>query len=186
MSKRRMSVSRPTVRRHAVVLWALVVGACASTDPNVRVQQADAGVAQCRSFDWLPTSKEAATLTEQRVRAAVLAELQAKGYAQDSKQPDCRMTYVLSLHERPASRPRVGVGAGGGSGGIGGGIGVSLPIGRKNQQAGTFTLDVVDVQSKAQVWTGALDVSFASTELSEEEARDVVRAILSKLPDRVR
>src|SRR5690606_23699947 len=94
----------------------------------VRVQTADAGVPACSSFSWLPTQEQPATLTEQRVQAAVLAQLQAKGYA-TGEAADCRITYILRLQEGGRSGPSVGVGAGGGSGGVGGGIGVSLPLG---------------------------------------------------------
>lgn len=171
-------------------LWPLLLafglGACASTSSPVRVDKADVDFSRCRTFDWLATSSEAASFTEQRVRTAVMAELQSKGYAQSADKPDCRITYVLSIHERSKPKPNVGVGvgAGGGSGGIGGGIGVNIPIGRKNAQAGTFTLDVVDVSSNSQVWSGSIDASFAAVELTEDEAREAVRKILAEFPDR--
>lgn len=177
--KNRLSSFRP-------IFWALpaalALGACVSTGAKVRVQQGDTDLTQCRTFDWLPASQEAASFTEQRVRAAAMEQLQVKGYARSTERPDCRITYVLSTHERPASKPRVGVG--GGSRGVGGGIGVSLPIKSKNQHAGTFTLDVVDVARNAQIWSGSLDAVFASNELSAEEAARVVRRILAEFPDR--
>jgi hypothetical protein len=164
---------------------AFGLGACATTSSSVRVDKGEADLSKCQTFDWLPSSNEAASFTEQRVRSEVLTQLQAKGYTQSTDKPDCRITFVLATQEQPKSRPSVGVGAGGGSRGVGGGIGVSLPIGRKNQQSGTFTLDVVDVAKNQQIWSGSLDTSFAAQELTEDEARNAVRKVLAEFPDRV-
>lgn len=168
----------------SIIAAALVLSACATTQSSVRVDAGDADLSKCQTFDWLPASKEAASFTEQRVRAEVLSQMQAKGYTQSTDKPDCRITYVLATRERAKSKPSVGVGAGGGSGGVGGGIGVSLPIGRKDKYAGTFTLDVVDVAKNAQIWSGSLDAGFAAAELTEDEARGVVRKVLAEFPDR--
>lgn len=169
---------------YALLAAGAALGGCATTfEPDVRVDQAETPPA-CRSFDWLPAASDAASLTEQRVRAAVMAQLQEKGYEISTGKPDCRITYVLDLYERPKPKPRIGVGAGGGSGGIGGGIGVSVPIGSRDEQAGTFTLDVVDVAKNAQVWSGSIDATFERGELSEEEARKAAEIVLAKFPDR--
>lgn len=162
----------------------LGLSACATTSSTVRVDKGETDLSKCQTFDWLPASGDAASFTEQRVRSEVLAQLQAKGYTQSTDKPDCRITYALSTQERPKSKPSVGVGAGGGSGGIGGGIGVSLPIGRTNEHSGTFALDVFDVAKKEQIWSGALDTSFAGAELTEDEARNVIRKVLAEFPDR--
>jgi hypothetical protein len=167
-------------------LITLALAGCAAAPSDVRVDKADVDLTKCRTFAWLPASEDAASLTEQRVRSAVLEELQKKGYAQASEHPDCRITYVLAVHERAKQKPRVGVGAGGGSGGVGGGIGVSIPIGQKDQHVGEFTLDVVDVASNAQIWSGSIDAAFREAELSEDEAVEVVREILAEFPDRAR
>jgi hypothetical protein len=82
------------------------------------------------------------------------------------------------------SKPGVGVGVGGGSGGIGGGIGVSLPIGKRKEQAGTFTIDIVDAAKNAQVWSGSLDATFLKPEPNEDETREIVERVLEKYPDR--
>jgi hypothetical protein len=171
-------------RSLACVVVAATVTGCATTSSSpVRVNVAETGVPTCRTFDWLPTPQQPASFTEQRVKSEVMTALKAKGYTETSEKPDCRITYVLDVHERPKNKPSVGVGAGGGSGGLGGGIGISLPIGKKNEQAGTFTIDVVDTAKNAQVWSGSLDASFAKAELNEDEAREVVAAVLAKFPD---
>lgn len=166
------------------LLGVVLLAGCTATAPSrVRVDMAEGGLPNCKTFEWLPTPQQPATLTEQRVKSAVLAELKEKGYTEADK-ADCRVTYVLDVHERPRNKPNVGVGAGGGSGGIGGGIGVSLPIGKRNEQVGTFTLDVVDAARNAQVWSGSIDASFAKAELNEDEAREVVARVLEQYPNR--
>lgn len=174
-----------TALRSLLVLSAAAFAGCTSAPSSVRIDESESvDVAKCEAFAWQPASQEAASLTEQRVRAAVMRELEAKGYKQASDKPDCRITYVLAVQERPKRKPRVGVGAGGGSGGVGGGIGVSIPIGKRDTHGGTFTLDVIDVASKSQIWSGAIDATFAAAELSEEEADAVVAEVLSEFPDR--
>ncbi|HKU16850.1 MAG TPA: DUF4136 domain-containing protein [Steroidobacteraceae bacterium] len=173
--------------RFAILVAAAALPAlsgCATTSSDVRVDKADVDLAKCRTFDWRPSTTDAASFTEQRVRAAALRQLQDKGYAIAADKPDCQITYVLDTQDRPKPKPSVGVGAGGGSGGVHGGIGVSLPIGRHKEQVGAFTLDVVDVAQQAQIWSGSLDVRFRAGEVSEADANDAVRAILAKFPDR--
>ena len=163
---------------------ALLAGCTATAPSKVRVDMAESGLPKCQSFEWLPTPQQPASFTEQRVKSQVMAQLKQKGYTEVTEKGDCRVTYVLDVHERPKNKPSVGVGAGGGSGGIGGGIGVSLPIGKRNEQAGTFTLDIVDAAKNAQVWSGSLDATFVKAELNEDEAREVVAKVLEKYPDR--
>ncbi|MET0534396.1 MAG: DUF4136 domain-containing protein [Steroidobacter sp.] len=171
----------------AMLAGATLVTGCASMQPqsDVRVDMAETGLPSCQSFTWIPTAQQPASFTEQRVQREVMAKLKEKGYSEAPKETaNCRVTYVLDVHEVPKSKPSVGVGAGGGSGGIGGGIGVSLPIGKRKGQSGTFTIDVVDAAKNAQVWSGSLDASFAKAELNEDEIRSVVAEVLESFPDR--
>lgn len=162
----------------------LALSGCATQRADVRVDKADADLGKCRTFDWRPVSSDAASLTDQRVRAAALQHLEDKGYTLATDKPDCQITYVLSTQERPKPKPSVGVGVGGGSGGARGGIGVSLPIGRNKGQIGTFTIDIVDVAQNAQIWSGSVDVGIQGKQISDEEADEAVRVILEKFPDR--
>ena len=169
-----------------LILGATLLAGCTATAPSkVRVDMAESGLPSCQSFEWLPTQQQPASLTDQRVKTAVMANLKDKGYTEATEKGDCRVTYVLNVHERPANKPGVGVGVGGGSRGVGGGIGVTLPIGKRNEQAGTFTIDIVDAAKNAQVWSGSLDATFVKAELNEDEVREVVAKVLEKYPDRV-
>jgi hypothetical protein len=162
---------------------AIALGACATTSERVRVDQAEAGLPNCRTFAWHAAPGDVTSLTDQRVKAAVMAKLAEKGYQEVADKPDCRIAYHLTTRELPKSKPGVGVGVGGGSGGIGGGIGVSLPIGRKSGFTGTFALDVIDNAKNAQVWSGSLDAQLATADISEAEARDLATEVLSAYPN---
>jgi hypothetical protein len=162
----------------------LALSGCATQSPTVRVDKADADLSKCRTFDWRPASADAASLTDQRVRAAALKKLEEKGYALSTDKPDCQIAYVLSSQDRPKPKPSVGVGVGGGSGGARGGIGVSVPIGSHKEQIGAFTIDIVDVAQNAQIWSGSVDVGIREQQISDEEADEAVGVILEKFPDR--
>lgn len=161
---------------------AVLVG-CASPSPRVRVDKAEGGLPACRTFAWQAISGDAASLSDQRVKAAVMAQLEEKGFQQVPENPDCRIAYHMTTRELPKAKPSVGVGVGGGSRGVGGGIGVSLPVGRRAGYTGTFTLDVIDAAKNAQVWSGAMDVELAQAELSDEEARQLAEEVLSAYPN---
>ncbi|HMN45478.1 MAG TPA: DUF4136 domain-containing protein [Povalibacter sp.] len=177
---------RVTANPWTALLTTMVLSGCAtSSAPAVRVDSIEGTLPNCQSFAWNPSpGTDAASFTDQRVQGIVMQTLEAKGYTQSADKPDCRIAYHLSTHENPQSKPRVGVGMGGGSGGVGGGVGISLPIGKKKAQSGTFTLDVIDANKNAQVWSGSIDASFDSAELSDADARAVVEQVLAKYPDR--
>lgn len=163
----------------------LLAAGCTATAPSkVRVDMAETGLPNCQTFEWLPTPQQPASFTEQRVKSEVMSKLKEKGYSEATEKGDCKVTYAFDVHERPANKPGVGVGVGGGGGGVGGGIGITLPIGKRNEQAGTFTIDIVDTAKNAQVWSGALDATFLKAELNEDEAREIVAKVLDKYPDR--
>lgn len=167
----------------AASIIAISIGGCAAQAERVRVDQAEGGLPNCRTFAWHAAPGDVASLTDQRVQAAVMAKLKDKGYQEVADKPDCRIAYHLTTREIPKAKPGVGVGVGGGSGGIGGGIGVSLPIGRKSGFTGTFTLDVIDNAKNAQVWSGSLDAQLAAADVTEGEARDLATETLSAFPN---
>jgi hypothetical protein len=184
MPTRTLLDSRLAIALVASVLGATILTGCASSASKVRVDKVDASLPACQSFAWHTPSQETASFTDQRVRAAALATLEAKGYAIVEDKPDCKLSYSLASHEVAKPKPNVGVGVGGGSGGVGGGIGVSIPIGKKKGEAGTLTLDVIDASKNAQVWSGSIDGTFKTADLTDEEARKAVEAVLAEYPDR--
>ncbi len=195
------------VTKNSVFLLAavtLLFTAC-STPTKVRVDKDDAvNFANYKTFAWLAPQKEspkgevkplagkdakpAATpeinsLTESRVRAAVIAALQAKGYTLNEAAPDFRVSYVLNVYERPKdSGMRIGLGAGGGSGRVGGGVGLSIPIGKRTNLMGAMTIDIVDAARNAQVWTGSFEDKVEEGGVGDASAQKLVAKILARFP----
>jgi hypothetical protein len=61
----------------SLIALLVILCACASTTSAVRVDKAeDVDLTKCRSFDWLQPGDAPASFTDQRVRAAALAELE--------------------------------------------------------------------------------------------------------------
>jgi len=181
---KRQAITGRASRTFIVAMATVAVAACSTPSSQVRVDQAEGGLPACRTFAWNPNTQEAATFSDQRMRAAVMRRLQSKGYEQATEKADCRIAYQLSSREIPKAKPGVGVGVGGGSGGVGGGIGISLPIGRKKGgYSGTFTLDIIDNTKNAQVWSGSVDTELKSAEVSDSEAEQLANDVLAAYPD---
>ena len=175
---------RPRITTTMLCGLSLLIGACAAPTSAVRVDKSEGGLPNCQTFAWNPSSGDAMTLAEQRIRTQVMQTLQSKGYTESADKPDCRISYSSSTsRSQRRSGPSVGVGAGGGSGGIGGGIGIRLPIGKKGQP-GTFSLDIIDAAKNQQVWSGSVDGSFKGSEPNEEETQQVVEKVLKEYPNR--
>jgi hypothetical protein len=122
------------------------------------------------------------TLQENRLRAAIAAALQAKGYRQDDSKPDFHISYAFNVFQKPKNSGfSIGVGAGGGSGNVSGGVGVSLPLGKRTNLIGALTLDVIDTARNTQVWTATYQ-SKVSDPLDDATARQLADTILEKYP----
>ncbi|HEY5808434.1 MAG TPA: DUF4136 domain-containing protein [Povalibacter sp.] len=173
------------VRFLLIAFSAILAAGCAAPASKVRVDTVEGQLPTCQTFSWNPApTGDATSIADQRVRTAVMQTLKAKGYMEVPEKADCRIAYQLNTQQVAPAKPRVGVGMGGGSGGVGGGVGISLPIGKKKGERGTFTIDVIDSAKNAQVWSGAVDASFQATEISDEEAKAVAEEVLAKYPDR--
>ena len=85
----------------------LALSGCATQRAEVRVDKADSDLGKCSTFDWRPVSSDAASFTDQRVRAAALKHLEEKGYTLATDKPDCQITYALSTQEQPKPKPSV-------------------------------------------------------------------------------
>jgi Domain of unknown function (DUF4136) len=191
------------VKAFAFVFVAALFAACASP-PKVRVDKdSTVNFANYKTFTWFAPqmepaketkpiagqgTKHAATpevnsLVENRVRAAVVAALQSKGFSQTDVNPDFRVSYRLSVYERPKdSSMRIGLGAGGGSGNVSGGVGVSIPIGKHTDVVGAMTIDMIDTVRNSQVWTGSYEDKVEAAGLSDANAQKLVTTILARFP----
>jgi hypothetical protein len=192
-------------RSKALAIAAIVILASCATEPKVRVDKdASVNFANYKTFAWLAPQKvvpreeakpvpskeppkvkppETNSLVENRVRDAVTAALQAKGFTLSEAQPDFRVSYVLNAYEKPKdSGMRIGLGAGGSSGNVGGGVGLSIPIGKRTNMMGAMTIDIVDAARNAQVWTGSYEDKIDGDVISDAAVQRLVNTILSRFP----
>jgi len=176
---------RKFIRLCSTIALASLLSACAS-QPKVRVDK-DAGtnLAAYKTFGWFAEKKDeqADSLVSRRVRTAVIASLQSKGYALNEAAPDVQISYALRVYEKPKdSGMRIGVGAGGGSGNVAGGVGLSIPVGKRNENVAAMTLDAVDPTRKAQVWTASYEMRIAGQDITDAEAQKLIDILLEKYP----
>jgi Domain of unknown function (DUF4136) len=179
---------------------ALLLAACTSA-PKVRVDKdSSVNFAAYKTYAWLASDGPAAaaetppgatpapprmnSLTDNRVRNAVAAALQAKGYVFDETHPDFRVGYTLNVYERPKeSGVRIGLGAGGGGGNMAGGVGLSVPVGSTTEKMGTLIIDIIDSAKNAQVWTASYEQKVPAEGMSDKDANTVVSTILARFPN---
>lgn len=174
--------SRPAVGRLAVLaLGTAALAGCAAT-PQLSVDSLDQPW-PCGSVAWLDESGQPpASLLLQRLRADVLAGLQARGYRVDEANPDCLVHGLVYTGTRPGSPVSVGIGAGSWGSRVGGSIGVSIPVGGGPRKTGNLAIDVIDVAANAQVWRGTLENAFPTAEPDAVQLSDAVKQVLASLP----
>lgn len=176
---------RATLRRGTITVVGtvavLIASACATT-PKAYIDMADESP-DCERFAWLEVAERPATLDEQRLRAEVMGVLQAKGYAVEATDPDCRVSGVIFSGDRPGSPVSVGLGAGRWGGSFGGSVGISLPLGGK-KVVGNLAIDVIDVERNAQVWRGTLEDAFRDPDPEAGVLRAAVEQLMEDFPRR--
>jgi hypothetical protein len=172
------------------LLILAVLGGCATAPPKVRVERDPAtDFTRFATFAFLPAPAGGYTavrerLLDQRVRAAVTAELTARGYRLDEAAPELRIAYDTTSQEKTKSSPfRIGIGVGGIGGNVGGGVSVGTsPVDKYLE--GTLAIDAVDAARNVQIWHGSLTGKVKDQTLEEASIRRVVATILADFPRR--
>jgi hypothetical protein len=176
----------------------MLLAACASP-PKVRVDKdSSVNFAGYKTFALLgPQSSpppgagqpnrsappESNSIAENRMRVAVIAALQSKGYSLNEISPDFRVSYIFNMYEsHKDSGMRIGLGAGGGGGHMAGGVGVSVPVGATKNTMGAMTIDIIDGTRNAQVWTGTYEQKVPQAGMSDDAAKKFVDTILARFP----
>jgi hypothetical protein len=170
----------------AALLCLALLGACSSYNVTYDYD-VTASFARYHTFDYYTSKKGTGgttTLMDKRVRASVETELQAKGFAMETKaDPDFLVTYYPIVKNRKV-RTTVRSGWGWGYRPFYGGGGVATSSVR-NYKEGTIVIEIVDFKTNQLIWQGA--AAGALTDLKNpEDANDVVpkavRDILAKFP----
>src|SRR6188768_754972 len=104
-------VTRLSVAASVVIGAALFTAGCAAPNSAVRVDSIEGQLPTCHTFAWNPQpTGDATSITDQRVRNAVMQTLQSKGYTETTDKADCRIAYQVNTQHVPPPKPRVGVG----------------------------------------------------------------------------
>jgi hypothetical protein len=181
-------------RFSAFVFLSLLLASCGI--PVKQDYDSTADLHALRSFNWQskvqkPTGNELTdnTLLDSRIRAAVEAELLAKGHRKLETAPDYLVAYTYTVQNRSERDPydsRVGVGVGVGKGSRGGfgSIGFNLG-GDRDYEQDTLIIDLLDPATGKLLWRGFARqrlVWQSDPEKSAARINEVVAAILGKFP----
>jgi hypothetical protein len=145
------------------------------------------GYATYKTFDWYAASKRAKgrssgtdPLVDKRVRTAVQAVLESKGFRQDTvAEPDFLVTYY-PIYQTKKLRTTTGFGGGYGWGrrhwGYGGGTRFTTSQVHKYRE-GTIILEIVDSRSNQLVWQGAAEGALKHPDSPEEGQAEIDKAV---------
>ncbi|MGH7495796.1 MAG: DUF4136 domain-containing protein [bacterium] len=175
-----------------VISLAMIAIGCA---PSISVKQdydKDANFTALKTYDWMhaPTTAvgnvkaalERNTLLDKRVRSNVNDQLMAKGYRQDSANPDFYVIYHTGVEDK------VNVTDWGYSyAGYGrySGWGAPSSIDVYQYKEGTLIVDVIDAKTKQLIWrgfaTGTVNPD-AKTEQREKKLNEAITKMMSQFP----
>lgn len=156
-----------------------------------------APLASYRTYDWYQPKEEKvgdaaprmAGFTDARVRAAVDAELAAKGLRRETTaDPDVVLDYFpIYKNRRYTTHTRVSVGTRGYARGWGMGARTSVGFSeRHSYKEGTIVLQVVDFKANKLVWEGVAEGALTGLAGNPEEAQAAiqraVKDLLSEFP----
>src|SRR5262245_19675068 len=188
-SIRRAGTRRPGFPIVFVASAALLLAAC-QTRPQIRTQSApELNVLQYQTFGFVdhPSTDNAnyTTLTTRYLKDAVTREMLARGYQQSDK-PDLVVNFLVGSKDKVESTPGPAVGVGYGRWGWrnwGYGIGYGGSDVRTVTE-GSLTIDVVDHQKSALVWSGTAQGRLTKKALNNPQPAidDAVSAIFAKYP----
>jgi len=127
--------------------------------------------AKYKTWDWLPGGKvDIDSMSEQRIRTAVEAELPHHGLTKAGEGADLAVTFQISIQQKiKQSKATVGVGYGWGPAHIGVSGSPS-----KTYDEGTLILDLVDAKTKTLIWRGTA-TGTVSKDYSPEERQERIK-----------
>jgi hypothetical protein len=138
-----------------------------------------------KTFDWQTAPRGAAAraggfdnpIMDGRVKRAVAAALEAKGYRQEAAAPDFLVVYYpVRVAERSH---QVHMGLGFGMGPVG--VGVAAPVGDRHSEAvGSMVLEVRDSRTRTMVWKATAESALEGAD-SPAEADDAVHAAVAAM-----
>ena len=89
-----------------LVLGATLLAGCASSNRLARARgYGRKRPAELPAFAWSHAAAARVLHRAAHERREVMAKLKEKGYIEATGKADCRVTYVLEVHERPGANP---------------------------------------------------------------------------------
>jgi len=133
--------------------------------------------AKYKTWNWMPGSKvDIDSMTEQRIRTAIEAELPQHGLTKAGEGADLSVVIQISIqHKIKQSRATVGVGYSWGPAHVGVSGSPS-----KSYDEGTLILDLVDAKTKTLVWRGTA-IGTVHKDYSPEERQERIRTAVYHL-----
>jgi hypothetical protein len=192
-----MSLAQPRSSLACIAGIAVLLGAaCANPIKTAHDSDPDADFTRYQSYAWIKDgpligagevrSSYVSPIDEQRIRAAVEAELAAKGYskAASPEEADLVVSYAIGTEEKTRVRQDPGRSsvyyAGYGYGYWYGGSTVSV----QQYTEGTLTIEFWDRRSKQAVWVGWASKRLSKSDDSHETIGQAVAMTLEPFPAR--
>jgi len=177
------------VKSRIVVLGLMVLTLGCATSPDVG-SDFDPVVrfSDLKTFRWQPPAADGRVndIVENRVKAAVVDQLSAKGYKEASAAPDFLVTYRAQVTSSSSSNVSMGMSFGrsrssGGSRSRGSSISVSTNTANVNQmREGTLVLNFLDGKTSDLIWQGST-TGAVEENLSPEDRDQRISAAVSRI-----
>ena len=148
-----------------------MLAACASSPTVHTDSDPSAQFSQYRTYSWLAKPEGVSPLAQERIIAAVDAQLQAKGWTQaDSGGDVCIVAIKTSQTERTLQTFYDGMGGGWRWRGFGG-FGESTTT-EQDFKEGTLVVDLYDAKTKQLIWRGSAEDTLSSKAENNEKNLD--------------
>jgi Domain of unknown function (DUF4136) len=156
----------------ALLLGSVLVMVGCASQPRISSQaRPNVDFSAYKSYGWvtpLATDKAGySTIITSHFKAAVQAQMAARGYSYDASNPDLLVNFFSNVETRTETRSSSSMSMGyfGYRGGYGYGMGFPIYGGgveSRNYKVGTVSIDVVDAKRKELIWEGALEGTLSS------------------------
>lgn len=174
-----------------LAVMTLATGCASAPEKSAAMIDQQANFGEYKTFGWLTDastdgSDEPMSLVDSSIRAAIVTELERKGYVEAAagSAADLLIDYQAARTEKVKSSPfRIGVGVGSFGSGGGGSISTSTS-GVKNISEGSLTVHAVDPVRNAEVWRSGVSRELGKGAVNPEVVQSVVAEVLSDFPAR--
>ena len=164
------------------VCAAILLTGCASGPEVVAEAAPDARFDSYKTFAFVSPLKtddgENQSIVSTHLMDATKQEMQARGYALATANPDLLIDFSITEQQKVSSKPRVGIGLGTGTAGGFGSVGVSSS-GNSVETQGTLTVMMGERERKKIIWQASATGKVTST--VQENQREFIYAAIEDI-----